>query len=35
MMERLDAIGATLQITSSNAGTTVRAIVDLSHWNHD
>jgi two-component system NarL family sensor kinase len=35
MMERLDAIGGTLQITSSAAGTTVRAIVDLSHWNHD
>jgi len=35
MMERLDAIGGTLQITSSKAGTVVRAIVDLSHWNHD
>jgi two-component system NarL family sensor kinase len=35
MMERLDAIGGLLQITSSKAGTTVRAIVDLSHWNHD
>jgi two-component system NarL family sensor kinase len=35
MMERLDAIGGTLRITSSAAGTTVRAIVDLSHWNHD
>jgi two-component system NarL family sensor kinase len=35
MMERLDAIGGTLHITSSAAGTTVRANVDLSHWNHD
>jgi two-component system NarL family sensor kinase len=35
MMERLDAIGGALQITSSTAGTTVRAIVDLSHWSHD
>jgi two-component system NarL family sensor kinase len=35
MMERLDAIGGTLDITSSAAGTTVRASVDLSHWNHD
>jgi two-component system NarL family sensor kinase len=35
MMERLDAIGGALQITSSAAGTTVRASVDLSHWNHD
>lgn len=35
MMERLDAIGGTLQITSSKAGTVVHAIVDLSHWNHD
>jgi two-component system NarL family sensor kinase len=35
MMERLDAIGGALQITSSKAGTTVRASVDLSHWNHD
>jgi two-component system NarL family sensor kinase len=35
MMERLDAIGGTLRITSSAAGTTVRAIVDLGHWNHD
>jgi two-component system NarL family sensor kinase len=35
MMERLDAIGGALDITSSAAGTTVRASVDLSHWNHD
>jgi two-component system NarL family sensor kinase len=35
MMERLDAIGGALRITSSKAGTTVRASVDLSHWNHD
>jgi two-component system NarL family sensor kinase len=35
MMERLDAIGGTLHITSSAAGTTVRASVDLRHWNHD
>jgi len=35
MMERLDAIGGELRITSSAAGTTVCAIVDLSHWNHD
>jgi two-component system NarL family sensor kinase len=35
MLERLDAIGGTLHITSSAAGTTVRASVDLSHWNHE
>jgi two-component system NarL family sensor kinase len=35
MMERLDAIGGTLRIESSAAGTTVRAIVDLSHWAHE
>jgi two-component system NarL family sensor kinase len=35
MMERLDAIGGVLHITSSAAGTTVRASVDLSDWNHD
>jgi two-component system NarL family sensor kinase len=35
MMERLDAIGGALQIVSSAAGTTVRASVDLSHWNQD
>jgi two-component system NarL family sensor kinase len=35
MMERLDAIGGALDITSSAAGTTVRASVDLSPWNHD
>jgi two-component system NarL family sensor kinase len=35
MMERLDAIGGALRITSSTAGTTVCASVDLSHWNHD
>ncbi|MFC5550513.1 cache domain-containing protein [Massilia aerilata] len=35
MMERLDAIGGALRIASSNTGTTVRATVDLSHWNHD
>jgi signal transduction histidine kinase len=35
MMERLDAIGGALAITSSAAGTTVCANVDLSHWNHD
>jgi two-component system NarL family sensor kinase len=35
MMERLDAIGGALQITSSTAGTTVCASVDLNHWNHD
>jgi two-component system NarL family sensor kinase len=34
MMERLEAIGGALQITSSKAGTTVRASVDLN-WNHD
>lgn len=31
MIERLDAIGGQLDITSSNAGTTVRASVDLEH----
>jgi len=35
MQERLDAIGGALQITSSKAGTTVRASVDLDHWSHD
>jgi two-component system NarL family sensor kinase len=35
MMERLDAIGGALHITSSATGTTVRASVDLSNWNHD
>ncbi len=35
MTERLDAIGGALRITSSKAGTTVHASVDLSHWNHD
>lgn len=35
MLERLDAIGGQLRITSSAAGTTVCAIVDLDHWNHD
>jgi two-component system NarL family sensor kinase len=35
MLERLEAIGGALHITSSAAGTTVRASVDLSHWNHD
>jgi two-component system NarL family sensor kinase len=35
MMERLDAIGGTLRIDSSAAGTTVCAIVDMSHWNQD
>jgi two-component system NarL family sensor kinase len=35
MMERLDAIGGTLRIDSSAAGTKVCAIVDMSHWNQD
>lgn len=35
MMERLDAIGGALHITSSAAGTTVRATVELSDWTHD
>jgi two-component system NarL family sensor kinase len=35
MTERLEAIGGALRITSSAAGTTVCANVDLSHWSHD
>jgi two-component system NarL family sensor kinase len=35
MLERLDAIGGVLRITSSKAGTTVCASIDLRHWNHD